>query len=176
MRNPIYALAAAACLLSASPVFAKVDKLDAGETVLNVEEDGLKAEIREAAAPGNSVRLYLNPRKIDGGEVNCLAAFGTVIPDAFHPSDVTKIAKYFGPEAALTSVMIDMDKQAHFHDVPDCSTGKWGWVSVPVVQEGTAVYYISGLKKDYEIRITFGPDPKNSAKTIVSQLQSHHKK
>lgn len=175
MKKIIISAAVAAMCISA-PASAMVDKYTPGTKKLTVKEDGAEFEIREANAPGNSVRLYISPAKVKGGEVNCLPDLGTVIPLDYKPSDLTKIAKYFGPEALLTSVLIDMDEQANFHDAPNCSTGKWGWVSVDVVQEGTAVYYVSGLKKDYEVRVTFGPDPENPGKTVVLQLQSHNKK
>jgi len=173
-RQQMTGIVAALALVPTS-AFAMVDRYESGKTKLTVTEDGGNFEIREANAPGNSVRLYISPEKTKPhGSVNCYSDLTNIIPEDYHPSDVTKVAKYFGPEALLTSVLIDMDKQYHFHDAPHCSTGKWGWFSIAVVQEGTAVFQIVGGLKTYEVRVTFGPDPDDATKTVVRQISSKH--
>lgn len=171
MKRKIIAAAALALTLSSTPAWAIVANYTAGATTLKANQDGFDFEIRdEVSDPGGSIRVYYSPSNI-GSTTNCIAmAQYPIKGHAYIPSSVTGVSNFVSPTDGGNKTIAD---QPVLHDNPTCFTDKFGYFTVDTVIEGTAQYTVYGTLKNYIVEVTFGPDPANSAKTVVLRLRTN---
>lgn len=161
----------AALLLAPAHAWAMVDSYSAGAAKLSVKEDGAEVEIREANAPGQSIRVYVSPGKV-GGTSNCMGV-PPLIASGYFPSDVTAAAAFVSPIAGYLANVTQAAMDTVLHDNPLCDAKKFGYFTVDTVKNGTAKYKLKGTLKTYLIEITFGPAPEDASKTVVLRLRTH---
>lgn len=163
----------AALLLAPTHAWAIVDSYTAGKTTLKANQDGAEIEIREANAPGESIRVYVSPSKKNGsGVINCMGV-PPVIPSGYFPSDLTAAAAFVSPVVGYLANVTQASMDTVLHDNPMCDTKKFGYFTLDTIKEGTAKFKLKGTLKTYLIEITFGPAPEDANKTVVLRLRTN---
>lgn len=167
MKRKIFAGAALALAMSSTPAFAIVGDYNGGATI-KANQDGTEFEIREANAPGESIRVYVSPSKINN-VINCTGV-PPVVASGYFPSTLTQAVNLVSPVAGYA---LNLAAQPVLHDNPTCNTDKWGYFTMDTVKEGTAKFKVIGTLKTYLVEVTFGPDPSDASKTVVLRLRTN---
>lgn len=167
MKRKIISGAALALALSSTPAWAIVGSYN-GSATINANQDGTDFQIREANAPGESIRVYVSPSKINS-TVNCTGV-PPVVASGYFPSSLTQAVNLVSPVAGYA---LNLAAQPVLHDNPTCNTGNWGYFTTDTVKEGTAKFKVIGTLHTYVVEVTFGPDPKDATKTVVLQLRTN---
>lgn len=159
-----------ALLLLSLPASAIVTEYKAGVQTMKVNQDGMDIEIREGASPGNSIRVYVSPSNLSGTS-NCMG-IPPVVAGGYFPSDLATVASFVSPYAGYAARLIE---QPPLNDNPGCDTKKFGYYTIDTIVNGMIKHQVSGMKKSYNVEVTFGPDPKDPKKTVVLKLRSNSK-